>query len=116
MKIMCPHCGEDVVIPSRALANASTYRNRVITTLTCCNRAIEVVPLTSFAFNMYKGDRDEDDWGNEINREPVSSSVAEIVNTPKDIPLSMPPKECDCYYTKFCKSTQLQPGVYCRDK
>lgn len=22
---------------------------------------------------------------------------------------------CDCYYTKFCKSTQLAPGVKCRD-
>jgi len=22
---------------------------------------------------------------------------------------------CDCYYTKFCKSTMLEEGVYCRD-
>lgn len=25
-------------------------------------------------------------------------------------------KECDCYYTKFCKSTQLGEGIKCRDQ
>jgi len=24
-------------------------------------------------------------------------------------------KECDCYYTKFCKSTHLDDKTYCRD-
>lgn len=24
-------------------------------------------------------------------------------------------QECDCYYTKFCKSTQLEPNQYCKD-
>lgn len=24
-------------------------------------------------------------------------------------------RECECYYTKFCQSTQLEEGEYCRD-
>lgn len=26
------------------------------------------------------------------------------------------PKLCDCYYTKYCNSTNLEKGVECRDK
>ncbi len=54
----------------------------------------------------------------EPNKEFIQSYIeAYNIESPiTDILIEVESKnECDCYYTKFCKSTQLEKGTYCRD-
>lgn len=55
----------------------------------------------------------------QLSPELIQQLIAEYNNScMQDFEIEMEEDKsnlCDCYYTKYCKSTQLAPGVKCRD-
>ena len=84
----CPHCEQELRIPSHYLNNAGTYHNIVLAVTECCNQPLTITPITSFKFAKYTGTRVEDDWGVPVQGsvERYLEQIASDVQFRKDLP------------------------------
>lgn len=76
---ICPHCGENPNIPEKAMLNAEIYRLQPLVKTNCCGKGVNIITITSFSLQPYKGGRKEDDWGDEFSDEPIPPSKLRIV-------------------------------------
>lgn len=69
MTIKCPWCGEENFnVKGNAFLNADVYANVNLVVTVCCGNPVTITPRRSYAVTQYKGDRTEDDWGNNIKQ------------------------------------------------
>ena len=65
----CPNCNGTIVLIPPAERNLESYRsNSVLATSNCCGVAFEVTMHTTFSYELYEGNKKEDDWGNKIKK------------------------------------------------
>ncbi len=63
----CPKCNKQIDLIPPAERNLEGYRSTsVLATSKCCGVAFEVSMITKFDYELYTGERIEDDWGNQI--------------------------------------------------
>lgn len=75
--------------------------------------------LSEFGWEVYKTNTCVFDWDEveEITEEEFDKANKEVLDKINNFGKNeiRQKKECDCYYTKFCKSTNLEPNEYCRE-
>jgi len=62
----CPHCSNELHLPSYAERNMESYGQPCLTVALCCGKPVRAVPVTTYRVTPYTGDQTHDDWGKEI--------------------------------------------------
>ena len=69
----CPHCGQELELPSHAIGNIDQYRGTVLTITECCGYGVRLESLLSFRVHKVEPQKEEsnDDWGYPIRTRPT---------------------------------------------
>lgn len=62
----CPHCKQELELPSRAVHNVTSYGDPCVTITECCGHAVRMERVVSFRIAPYMGSNSRDDWGQRI--------------------------------------------------
>jgi hypothetical protein len=65
----CPHCNEELSIPSNVECNMESYGMSVLIAAPCCQQPIKLLPRFSYRVVPYETDREDDDWGNPFAKQ-----------------------------------------------
>lgn len=61
---ICPHCGNDLLLPDNTLTNMESYMKPVVSVTTCCGALVNLIPSLTFRVSeLHNSTRMEDDWG-----------------------------------------------------
>lgn len=69
----CPHCKQDLHLPSYAERNMESCGNPCLTVALCCGKPVRVHPVTTFRATAYTGEQTHDDWGKAIKQTEKAS-------------------------------------------
>lgn len=69
----CPHCGSELELNNAAVWNVEAYGDVVLAVTLCCGKGVNLVPMRTFTVEQYEGNRVEDDWGNPIQNDQLTS-------------------------------------------
>lgn len=62
----CPHCKKELKVNPVVFMNADIYSRTNLIVTQCCGKPVTLTPVRTYSVSQYKGERTEDDWGNDI--------------------------------------------------
>lgn len=71
----CPHCNNELKVDTVVYMNADIYQRTNIIVTKCCGNPVYITPIRKYEVTKYKGDRTEDDWGNDIKQNKTVTQV-----------------------------------------
>lgn len=84
MNDKCPQCGKPLILDQTPYLWLETYGNTCTAQAGCCGYGVLIHRQSVYTYDVYRGDRDQDDWGQPIKsgikpqstEQPVSQTPA----------------------------------------